>query len=220
MADIDTLAVTQSRSRFYQHAYRSVLSVLVFLVVLSLVLLVTLGYLLTHRSPPTYFATTSDGRVLRLYSLDEPVVSLAELLQWATLAATSANTYSFADYQNELAKASVYFTPAGWREFYSALEKSNGLTLVISKKVNVSAVATGAPVVVDQGVFSGTYKWRIQLPMLLTYEGASSKATQAIVVEILVTRVSTLDTPKGIAIDAFYTSGGSISPAAGGGFNL
>lgn len=74
----------------------------------------------------------------------------------------------------------------------------------------MSAVATGAPVILDRGLISGVYKWKVQIPLLITYESASTNISQPVVATMLVTRVSTLDTPKGIAIDAFYMSEQSI----------
>jgi len=86
------------------------------------------------------------------------------------------------------------------------LKKSRNLETVIAKKLTVSAVPTGAPIILDQKVIGGVYKWKIQLPMLVTYESSSTKITQPTLVTMLITRVSTLEVPKGIAIDAFYMS--------------
>jgi intracellular multiplication protein IcmL len=173
--------------------------------------------MITNRPKPEYFATTSDGKVIRMHALSEPLVTPAELLQWSTVAATSVNTYNFVNWRKALQDASDYFTPTGWREFQKELKNSNNLETVTNKKLSVSAVATGAPVILDRGLIGNVYKWKIQLPLLITYESASTNISQPVVATMLVTRISTLDTPKGIAIDAFYMSEQSIErPGAGG----
>lgn len=206
MADQDALEVVRMRNNFYKDSYRRVLTVLLIMVLLNIALTVLLYYMITNRPKPEYFATTSDGKVIRMYALSEPLVTNAELLQWSTIAATSAYTYNFVNWRKALQDASDYFTPTGWREFQEALKTSNNLETVTSKKLSVSAVATGAPVILDRGLIGGVYKWKVQLPMLITYESASTNLSQPVVVTMLVTRVSTLDTPKGIQIDAFYAS--------------
>jgi intracellular multiplication protein IcmL len=64
----------------------------------------------------------------------------------------------------------------------------------------------------DEGVINGRYAWKINLPMLITYESASDNIRQPVSVTMIVTRVSTLDTPKGIAIAQFYASEGQPAP--------
>lgn len=206
MANENALEVVRLRNDFYKDSYRRVLTALLIMVLLNVVLTALLYYVIKNRPKPEYFATTNDGKVIRMYALSEPVVTPAELLQWTTVAATSVNTYNFVNWRKELQDASNYFTPTGWREFQDELKKSNNLETVVTKKLSVSAVATGAPVILDRGLIGGVYKWKVQIPLLIAYESASTNISQPVVATMLVTRVSTLDTPKGIAIDAFYMS--------------
>jgi intracellular multiplication protein IcmL len=128
------------------------------------------------------------------------------LLQWANTAAIAAYTYNFVNYRQELQSASDFFTPEGWAEFTGALRTSNNLNSVIEKKLVVSAVATGAPVILDQGVINGAYTWTVQMPMLVTYQSASQVARQNIVVKMVIQRISTLNSARGIGISSFVAS--------------
>ncbi len=204
MLDQDALEVVRLRNNFYRDGYRRVLSALLIMAMVNIIMAFILVYIVMHPSKPQYFATTRDGKVIPLHSLSDPVVSTSELLQWAATAATAANTYNFVNYRKELQAASEYFTPTGWKEYQDALKSSRNLETVTAKKLTVNAVATGAPIVVDQGLVNGRYKWKIQLPILITYESSSTNISQPSLVTMLVTRVPTLETPKGIAIDAFY----------------
>jgi|JI10StandDraft_1071094.scaffolds.fasta_scaffold17595_6 intracellular multiplication protein IcmL len=210
MADQDALQAVMLRNNFYRDSYRRVLAVLLIMIVVNVGLFALVYYLITTRPKPEYFATTTDGKVIRMYALSEPVVTSAELLQWATAAATTVNTYDFTNWRKALQEASDYFTPGGWREFQDALKSSNNLGTVTTKKLSVTAVATGAPTILDKGVINGVYKWKVQLPLLITYESASTNISQPVVATMLITRTSTLETPRGIAIDAFYMSEQSL----------
>jgi len=200
------LEVVQMRKNFYRDSYRRVVIALLVMVITNLLLAFIIYYLATHQPEPKYFATSTDGRITPIYPLTAPMVSEAALLQWANEAAVSAYTYSFATYRKELQDASEYFTPGGWKDFETALQSSRNLETVITKKLVVTAVATGAPVILDRGVLNGHYSWKVQMPLLVTYQSASTTIQQPIVVTMLITRVSTLNVPKGIAIAQFVAS--------------
>lgn len=205
----DALVMVKNRNDFYRDNYRKIVGALLFSMLVIIILTGALVYLVTNPPQPRYFATSIEGRITPLVPLEQPNISQAALLQWANTAAISAYTYNFVNYKEALQSASEYFTPDGWSAFMQALESSNNLNAVTAKKLVVSAVATGAPVILQQGVLNGTYAWRVQMPMLVTYQSASQFSRQSIIVTMLVTRVSTLNSPKGIGIAQFVAAGTS-----------
>lgn len=206
MADNDALELIRLRNNFYRDNYRRLVGMLLVMIIINFLLVGVLVYLLTHRPAPQYFATSADGRITPIYPLSQPVVNQAELLQWALQAATQAYSYNFVNYRQEFQRTAEYFTKEGWDQFQTELQASRNLETVLAKKLSVTAVATGAPVVTQQGILNGRYAWTIKVPMLVTYESASERIQQPILVTMLVTRVSTLETPRGIAIARFVAS--------------
>ena len=162
-----------------------------------------LGYIITHPPQPKYFATSINGRITPLTALNEPNQSDSAVLQWSNQAAIAAFTYNFVNYAEELKAASSYFTEEGWKQFLYALQEANSIDILKAKKLVVSAVATSAPVILQKGVIYGRFSWRIQLPMLVTYQSASEFQQQRTIVTMLVTRISTLESPRGIGIAQF-----------------
>lgn len=207
----DALVVIRNRNDFYRDNYRKVVGMLLFSVIIMAVLAGGLIYFIANPPQPRYFATTVDGRISPLVPLEQPNISQSALLQWANTAAITAYTYNFVNYRQALQEASSYFTPDGWSAFMEALQSSNNLTAVQAKKLVVSAVATGAPVILEQGILSGVYSWRIQMPMLVAYQSASQFSRQSIIVTMLITRVPTLNSPQGIGI-AQFVAAGSTAP--------
>jgi intracellular multiplication protein IcmL len=213
MAD-DALAAVKLRNEFYRDSHRKVISALLLSVVIIIALGSALTYLVTHPPQPQYFAISSDGRLTPMVSLDQPNISQSALLQWANTAAIAAYTYNFVNFRQELQAASEFFTPDGWKAFLDALNRSNNLSAVTTKKLVVSAVATGAPVILQEGILNGVYAWRVQMPMLVTYQSASQFSQQAVTVTMLINRIPTLNSARGIGIAQFVVSGG-YSPGAG-----
>lgn len=138
-------------------------------------------------------------------ALNQSTISSTKLLVWANEAAVSAFSYNFVNYKQALQKTSDYFTPAGWNSFKTALDKSKNLDTVVQKKLVVSAVADGSPMIVHEGVVNNTYSWKVQMPLLVTYQSAYENSKQHLLTTMVITRVPTSVRPKGIAIEQFTT---------------
>lgn len=126
-----------------------------------------------------------------------------QVLVFANEAAVSAYSYNFATYRQTLQTTSRYFTPGGWKAYKTALDNSQNLKAVIKKKLVVSAVATGSPVILDQVINNGKYTWTIQMPMLITYQSASQAAHQHVIVRLIVVKTPQNMGPRGLAVDSF-----------------
>jgi intracellular multiplication protein IcmL len=207
----DALSSITLRNDFYRDGQRKIILIVLISLLANFVLGTTLIYIITHPPEPRYFATSINGRITPLFPLSEPNQSDSAVLQWANQAAIASFTYNFVNYRSELQASSGFFTSNGWDQFLSALKQSNNLDAVKFKKLIVSAVATRAPVILQKGLLNGRYSWRIQMPVLVTYQSASEFTQQNNVVTMLITRVSTLNSPRGIGISQFV-----VGPASGG----
>lgn len=207
----DALTAVTLRNNFYRDGQRKMMVMLLLSVISNVLMALLLVYLMTHPPAPKYFATSINGRITPLFALNEPNQSDSAVLQWANQAAVAAFTYNFVNYRTELQASSGFFTSEGWTQFLTALEDSNNLDAVRVKKLIVSAVATSAPIILQKGVLNGRYSWRVQMPMLVTYQSASEFSQQRNVVTLLITRISTLNSPRGIGISQFV-----VGPEASG----
>lgn len=197
------LAAVSLRNEFYRDNYRRFTVVLIISILINVILAIVILYLITHPPKPKYFATTINGEITEITPIDQPNQSDSAILQWTNQAAIAAFTYNFVNYRQELQAASSFFTPQGWRQFLNALNDSNNLQAVREKRLVVSAVATRAPIILEKGRLNGTYSWRVQMPILVTYQSASEFSQQNNTVTMLVQRVSTLNSPRGIGISQF-----------------
>jgi len=204
MAD-EALQLVQLRSNFYRDNYRRAVIALLLMILVNIVLLSTLIYKFTHPRPPQYFATTTEGKILPLYALSQPMASDAEILQWSTEAVRSLYNYSFVNWRGQLQKASENFTPRGWQAFQDQLKASRNLETVVADRLVVSATPTAAPVIIDQQIINGRYSWKVKLPMLISYVGGRN-FQQPVEVVMLISRVPVLNTPKGYSIVQLYVT--------------
>jgi intracellular multiplication protein IcmL len=207
----DAVELIRLRNDFYRDNYRRLVIAVVFLLIIVATLISVVFYQIYNRPEPKYFASTVDGRIMQLFPLSDPMLSPAELLQWANRAAVAAYTYNFVNYRDAMQQLQNQFTPAGWKYYEDALRTSRTLEMVIAKKLIVSAVATGTPVILDQAVIDGKYAWKIQIPLLVTYQSPNEQTQQPMVVMMIISRVPTVDIPKGVAIISFVSSTGTTT---------
>jgi intracellular multiplication protein IcmL len=205
----EQMTSVKMQNSFYRDSYFKVMFVLLLSIAINFGLASTVAFMVLHPPKPKFFATSVNGRITPLFPLDEPNQSDSAVLQWANQAAIAAYTYNFVNYRQELEAASGYFTEDGWGEFIDALKSSNTLKTVREKKLIVSAVATRAPIILQKGPLTGRYAWRIQMPILVTYQSASELTNTNSVVTMLVTRISTLKSIRGIGVSQFIVGSGS-----------
>ncbi len=148
-----------------------------------------------------YFASDPMGRARELQALDQPVQSTSRVLTWSTDAVNQAFTFSFANYQQEIEQSRTYFTPGGWEGFRQALQEKGNLDAVIKNMYVATASPAKAAVVVDQGLVDGRYAWKLEVPLLITYQSATQEATQSIVVAVTVVQVPADENPEGLGIE-------------------
>lgn len=202
----NAVELVRLRNNFYRDNYRRVVTALLLCLLTIIVLIGIIFYMITHRPAPKYFATTSDGQIIPLIPLDRPNLANNTIAQWANEAATTAYTLDFQGYRKQLLDASNYFTPNGWKQFLQAMEASNNLESIKAKQLLMTAVPTGTPSIVHQGMIDGRYSWSVQIPLLVSLQNANTLVQQSILVTMLITRVSVLDNSKGIAIAQFIAS--------------
>jgi len=202
----DALEVVKLRRNFYRDSYRLVVLVLFIAIIIIAILGGIIAYLISHKPSPKYFATTSDGKLIPMIPLDKPNLTDQAVLQWISRAVTSLYTYDFLNFRQTFQNNAQYFTQSGWKAFLNKLGESRNLQAVEDKKLTVQAVPAGAPVIVNQGEFHGIYMWRIQLPILVTYQSLSEQFNQSLLVTAVIQRLPTLDSRYGIGISQLVVS--------------
>jgi intracellular multiplication protein IcmL len=187
---------------FYRDYYQQVIY---FFIVIILTVFGMSGfvlYQLIHRPLPQFSAVMPDGRGMMLTPYDEPNLMPATLVRWASKAAVAAYTFNFVDYAKQIEMARPYFTPGGWQAYQDAI--GGVITNIVKEQVFVYGVVTNPPVIVNQGLRLGyPYSWHMQIPFLVTYQGAEESKSSDYYVILTVVKVPTTINPDGIGIETF-----------------
>lgn len=176
----------------------------------ALILSLILNIILLFQEPnDRYFTVDNNLRIVQLTALNEPYASNAALTNWSTETVSKAFTLSFANWRQALTDVSDSFEPEAFDAFVKSYKSSGNLSLIIDKRLASIVNLDGPAVITAQGVSpqTGRYTWVVQIPILINYESTNGvEATQRVVVDATIQRVSTLETPRGIRILRLVTS--------------
>ena len=173
------------------------------------------GYVHFHSTVYIAVAATPDGRLVPLTPLDEPIMSDAALRNWTVSAVTEAFTLGHHDWRLRLAGIREYFSDAGYESFLKGLDESLFLDRLRDNLQVASAVAQGAPVIVDTRFFAGRVGWAVEFPMLVTFSAGTRRVSQELVAQVLVMRVPLDERPAGIAIEQLIAGKGTSGQRGG-----
>lgn len=147
-----------------------------------------------------YIWTDAEGKLREITVLSEPSLSDVEVASWTASAMAQAYTLNFAEFRAQQIAAQQNFTSSGWRAFQTALERSNTLQTVQANKYVMTAVPTGAPVILASGQVQGRWAWKVQFPIVVTLQSSSAKQSLIHTLEVLVVRQRPDENPRGIGI--------------------
>lgn len=195
------------RNEFYRDGYRILQSIAVMQAIMICVLILIMFYVIhIHQPENRYFATTEDGRLVPMVTLNEPNLSTPALTSWAAQAATEVMTFGFHDYRRRLQESSRNFTRTGWDSFTKAMDRARIIQLVEAQQQVVTAAPESAPIVVSEGVSMGRYQWMVQMPLIVNYQSAGGQRTDKLLIQMLIVRVPRLESPSGVGIEQWVAS--------------
>ncbi len=186
---------------WYRMQFRRSMKVSLCLVAALCLSLAVSALLLLNQPKPRYFAATPDLRLAPMVPLDQPLLTQDGLLTWASNAITGAMSLNFLEWREKLESIRPHFEDEAFKSFLASLQSSGILDMIRDKRLSASAVATRAPVIIASGLVGGKATWRIEFPLIVSYESSQGvESTQKLLATVLVCRASTARTPRGVVI--------------------
>lgn len=189
MAATERIIASILLGQAHREARHHYLTRLVFAVAALLVLsLLGTGAMISKPEIYRYVLLERGGKVLSLVPLDQPKQADDFVVRWAVNATLKLHTYDFLNYQRQLEEAKRNMTVFGWGAYEKALEESGNFKAVISNRYASTAVPAGPGRILKKGDLMGRFAWRIQFPILVTYQSSSRTTTQNMLVTVVVVR--------------------------------
>lgn len=209
---VEELQTIYLRKDFYRDGFRKILFILGLLIVVIAVLIATSIYLFLDKPAPVLFATDNEWRIVLPVPLDKPYLVESDLIQWVSSVLPGLFDYDFINYKVELQKNEQYFTENGWKAYLAILSGYADYSAIKNAKLFVNGIPSGAPFVLNQGLLERKYSWWVQMPLIINYSGGYE---QALDLQVLVVRISTLNNLHGVAIENVLVANGKPAETKG-----
>ncbi|MCL1889481.1 MAG: DotI/IcmL family type IV secretion protein [Desulfovibrionaceae bacterium] len=144
-----------------------------------IVALAVIAFQVMNKPTPRYFAATPDLRLAPLIPLDKPVLTQQGLLNWATKTISNAVSLDFLEWREKLTRSREHFEEEAFKSFVASLNSSGVLDMIRDKRLSVSAAVTRAPVIIASGLVGGKATWKIEFPLVVSYESSQGVETRA-----------------------------------------
>ncbi|MGE3624026.1 MAG: DotI/IcmL/TraM family protein [Bdellovibrionales bacterium] len=155
-----------------------------------------------------HYARDPAGNILSLSALPMPNMTNRAVISWAVNSVTEIMTFGFGDIIEQLGRQKPRFTPDGWRSFVEAFQKQKVSQAFKEKQIVLTTVPSNTPVIISQGLNKdGQYQWVLQIPVIMTYATNNNVTKpERAVISLTIVRVSTEQSPSGIAIKKWIVS--------------
>jgi intracellular multiplication protein IcmL len=167
-----------------------------------------LGFLVIITAPfahpiNLYYAINPAKQTMQMAGLTMPNMTNRAVLSWAVNSITEIMTMGFGDMDSKLPKQRVRFTSDGWDAYITAFIRGKIGSKFKENQLVLTTVPSNTPVITAQGVNEyHVYQWMVQMPVIMTYATNNNVTSQKrAIVQLIITRVDSKDSPYGIAID-------------------
>lgn len=199
----DALIAVFVRNAFYKQIYYWALAIFVLAIFVITILVGILFYIVKHPPLPLFFATDDSSRLIHVIPVNVPNMSNDQVMQWTIQAVQQATSYDYNNYHAQLQSAQKYFNNYGWYHFMNALTASNNLLALTNRKQIVISQVVDTPKLLAQGLLAGSYAWKFQMPLLVSYwQPPYDKAAyaNAEIITVIVQRQPVLASDHGLSI--------------------
>lgn len=171
------------RNDFYKDNFRRIVFVLLLSLFINLVLMGVVLFMSTKQPEPVYFATTPEGQLFSVKSLDSPILENSAILSWVSRSVPQIYQLDPQNYRTDIARVEPLFTPLGWKQFTNQYAKV--IENVTTNGVTVGAVLYDVPVVLRTGNFGGVDSWQVQVPLLISYQKDEKVQPQKVIMQLV-----------------------------------
>lgn len=185
----------QTYIHYLLYAAMGVMGFSIFIVLLN-------TYQIAHRPFPVFYAQTQSGQRMQITPHAEPSYLTSTVIAFARRMSVDAYTFDFnrENLKKKMNFLQQNFTQGGWIAYSNTIQPV--IDSVFKNKILINSVVSDVPVVSNQGPL-GDYDmaWRVQIPVLVTYQGEGNPKPQDWMMTMVVVKVPTYVNPQGLAVD-------------------
>jgi hypothetical protein len=134
-------------------------------------------------------------------ALDDEYRSRAEVIAWVANQTAEIIHFDYDDFRGQLPKHANNFTYSGWNDFNAFLKQAGIINIILENMDGVRVHIDAAPQITSAGVTWGVYKWNINFPITISFNGKQPPPSLQKALALRLARVPKSQNPDGLAID-------------------
>lgn len=141
-------------------------------------------------------------------SLEKPHLVSGEIGQWLMVVVGDAMNFEPGNAGEQIAARTKLFDVAGQNQYQEFLREKNILKVIQSERYRVRSYVEEAPLLLNEGLVAGRYRWLYQVPVVISYMDKSMKGykdadpiTQKGSLNVQIGRVRADDKPDGLQVE-------------------
>jgi intracellular multiplication protein IcmL len=205
MSNQDVVLAIMQRNQFYRRQYLLAVAAFFLALLVISVMIWVLNYVIRNPTAPLYFATDNVGRLIDVTPVTKPNMTTEDVASWTAHAIEKTFSYNYVNYHEQMQSAQKYFTNYGWNNYLKSLTASDNMEGLKKRKMIWQGKVIGTPKVLMEGnLKNGTYAWKFEMPLLVTYwlppYDVKNTYSNALTVTVLVQRMPILQSNDGLGI--------------------
>jgi Type-IV b secretion system, inner-membrane complex component len=141
--------------------------------------------------------------------LDQAHRSASEMAEWLTMSVSEVLTFKNANLNDVLEQNKKYFDANGQAQFVAFMNEKNMTKVLETGNFNMHPFVQQTPLVLNQGVVDGRYRWLFEVPVMVSYLERGTKGytkntkpvNQEIVLTLQIGRTTDLSAGKDVVIE-------------------
>ena len=140
--------------------------------------------------------------------LDQPHRASADISEWTVNTVSDLMMFEHVDYKKKLEETKRYFDQGGRGQYDAFLNDTKIIKVLESGKYEVRSYVSDAPLLLNEGAVSGSYRWLYEVPVMVSYlpRGSSTyknlePVNQSIVIRLQVGRSADAETDLRLQVE-------------------
>lgn len=146
---------------------------------------------------------TADGRIRPLPTIDEPIFTNQQVMNWSAQKFESLYDIPFTEVSSYPGRVRNFMLPKSANQFVQGLRDAGIIDKVTKERRILRGVRTAPPTITNSFVKNGRYIWVVEMPLSAVFEGAggvSDRVVQNVVLRGFIGREHLMRSDDGLVI--------------------
>jgi len=198
----ESFSIMASASFHKENYKKSIIILLLNFLSLIVVVLFFFYVFFVYQTPSKYLVVDNQGSLIENVPLEKPVLTKADVSQWVSIQVKKALSSDYVNHADDILNLRPIFDQAAFLKWASAWQGSPIYKFMRKNRGIVSSIITIPPEVEQDGVYRGTYVWRLKGRVIIESKSSVGNKRWAQEYKVIVRHASYQESPDRLLISS------------------